>query len=85
VARKCAQSQKPQAAQWCETFKKIQAGEKGGVVTDSNGAASVSLVFAEKRLVQVLVQGKALKRGDTSAIRFIITAALILFPPYASD
>jgi hypothetical protein len=56
-AKMCA-SQKPQAAQWCETFKKIQAGEKG-VVTDSNGAASVSLVFAEKRLVQVLVEGKA--------------------------
>jgi hypothetical protein len=56
-AKMCA-SQKPQAAQWCETFKKIQAGEKG-VVTDSDGAASVSLVFAEKRLVQVLVQGKA--------------------------
>jgi hypothetical protein len=27
----------------------------------------------------------ALKRGDISAIRFIITAVLILFPTYASD
>src|ERR1039457_1381930 len=28
---------------------------------------------------------RALKRGDASAIRFIITVALMLFPPYASD
>jgi hypothetical protein len=53
----CA-SHRPHSSEWCETFKKIEAGEKG-VVTDSNGSTSVSLVFAEKKLVQVLVQGKA--------------------------
>jgi hypothetical protein len=53
----CA-SHKPHSSEWCETFKKVEAGENG-VVTDSNASTSVSLVFAEKKLVQVLVQGKA--------------------------
>jgi hypothetical protein len=53
----CA-SPKPEAAQWCETLKKIEAGERG-VVTDKNANASVSMVFVEKKLVQVLVQGQA--------------------------
>jgi hypothetical protein len=50
-------SDNPQFAQWCDTFKKIEAGENGTVM-DSNPSASVSLVFSQKRLVQVLLVAK---------------------------
>jgi hypothetical protein len=51
-------SDKPELALWCETFKKIEAGENG-TLTDSNASASASLVFSQKKLVQVLVAAKA--------------------------
>jgi hypothetical protein len=54
----CLVQEKPLPAQWCETFKKIEAGENAAV-TDNSGGKSASLVFSEKKLVQVLVQGKA--------------------------
>lgn len=52
------QSDKPQAAQWCDTFKKIEA-EGNGTLTNSNPSGSVELVFSEKKLVQVLAVAKA--------------------------
>lgn len=51
-------SDKPELALWCETFKKIDAGENA-TLTDNTPTASVSLVFAERKLVQVLAVGKA--------------------------
>jgi hypothetical protein len=54
----CMVQQKPLPEQWCETFKKIEAGQNA-TLSDSNPSASVSLVFSEKKLVQVLVLAKA--------------------------
>jgi hypothetical protein len=51
-------SDKPELALWCETFKKIDAGENA-TLTDNTPVASVSLVFSERKLVQVLAVGKA--------------------------
>jgi hypothetical protein len=51
-------SDKPQAAQWCDTFKKIEA-EGNGTLTNSNPSGSVEVVFSEKKLLQVLAIAKA--------------------------
>ena len=51
-------SQEPQAEQWCESFKKIEAGGQADISVGKSDIA-VSLVFSQKRLMQVLVHGKA--------------------------
>jgi hypothetical protein len=53
----CA-SHNSRAPQWCDTLKKVEGGEDG-VVTDENSAISVSLFFSDRKLMRVLVQGKA--------------------------
>jgi hypothetical protein len=53
----CASS-KTQGAQWCDAFKQAEAGEDA-TITDSEASGSVSLIFSERRLVQVVVQVKA--------------------------
>jgi hypothetical protein len=45
-------------AKLCESSKKIEAGEQAEL-SDGNGDISVSLVFSQKKLMQVLVHGKA--------------------------
>jgi hypothetical protein len=52
------ESHTPELAQWCEGFKKIEASGQGEL-TSRKGDASVSLVFSEKKLTKVMVQGKA--------------------------
>jgi hypothetical protein len=51
-------SQQPQSAEWCEAFKKIQAGEDGEIST-SNGTIAAALFFSKKTLMKVEVHGKA--------------------------
>jgi hypothetical protein len=51
-------SSDPQIAGWCDTFKAIESSGQG-TLTQSNPSASVSLVFAERRLAQVVFVAKA--------------------------
>jgi hypothetical protein len=51
-------SSDPQIAGWCDTFKSIESTGQG-TLTQSNPSASISLVFADKKLTQVLFVAKA--------------------------
>lgn len=51
-------SHEPQAAKWCDSFQKIEAGGQADIAV-GKGDISVSLVFSQKRLTQVLAHGKA--------------------------
>jgi hypothetical protein len=51
-------SQEPQAGVWCDSFKKIEAGGQADIAV-GKGDTSVSLIFSQKRLMQVLAHGKA--------------------------
>jgi len=50
-------SSDPQIAGWCDTFKTIESSGQG-TLTQSNPSASISLVFADKKLAQVLFVAK---------------------------
>jgi hypothetical protein len=51
-------SSDPQIAGWCDAFKTIKSSGQG-TLTQSNPSASVSLVFAENKLAQVVFVAKA--------------------------
>jgi len=52
------ESRTSEVTQWCEGFKKIETSGQGEL-TSRKRDASVSLVFSHKKLMEVMIQGKA--------------------------
>lgn len=51
-------SQTPESVQWCESFKKAEAGGRAEIKV-RNDTISASLVFSQKKLMKVVINGKA--------------------------